>query len=72
MKGENIMKVEIKKFEFTEMYIEDKEYDVVNKEINKYRKQGFSATNPTTQYRHPGNEEDKTYWSKITKKVEII
>ncbi|WP_242248212.1 hypothetical protein [Bacillus cereus group sp. BfR-BA-01328] len=66
------MKVEIKKFELIEMYVEDKEYDVVNKEINKYRKQGFSATNPTTQYRHHGNEEDKTYWSKLTKKVEII
>lgn len=66
------MKVETKKFEVTEIYIEDKDYTVVNEEIKKYRKEGFGATNPTTHYGKHGNEEDKMWWSELTKKVEII
>lgn len=65
------MNIETKRYDVTEMYIEDKSYRVVMDFIKEKRKEGFLATNPVTYYGKYGNEEDKTWHSTLTKKVEF-
>jgi hypothetical protein len=66
------MSIETKRYDVTEVYIEDKSYRVVMDFIKEKRKEGFVAINPTTHYGKHGNEEDKMWHSTLSKKVEFM
>ena len=65
------MFVETKKFELTEVYIENKDAKLLKDEMKKYRENGYGVSGPHTHYGEHGNQSDKTYWAKFTKKTEI-
>lgn len=66
------MNIETKKFEIVEIYVEDISLKAVYDFVKEKHKDGYNYTTPTTHYGKSGKEEDKMWWSKLSKKVEII
>ncbi|MED3677093.1 hypothetical protein PF046_19105 [Bacillus amyloliquefaciens] len=65
------MNIKTKKYEVTELYVEDKSYKVVSSFISEKRKEGFIATSPKTHYGEHGDEGEKMWWSKLTKETDV-
>lgn len=65
------MEITTKKFELTEIYVEDAEYALIHEKAKEYRAAGYAVTNAATHFGKNGHEEDKMYWFKATKKVGI-
>lgn len=68
------MNIKTKEFKVVEIYVEDKDYEVVLDFIEKKKKEGYKqygASNPVTRYSENGGEEGKMYWAELTKKIEV-
>lgn len=66
------MFVETQKFELIEVYMESKDTKILKETMKEYRENGYAVSGPNTHYGEYGNESDKMYWVKATKKIPIL